>query len=298
MHGPAIRLFRGRRVILHANIIDQATGPVVVAVGAVRAIRVRWTSPSSSPFTQVTLNGESRWQVEIGDNRLIEDGEPVFFSPFVAQPLPIGSKSATLPSGLSATTVYYARRVPGSTSRIWLYSDALLSKVRDLVDAGKSGSVGVNEANGRGNVLLLYGNRDALFTFMGNTVTRSIRGQQLRGMYLGNSQLFRFTDAIDLTAVPPRSVNEYYTVPEGAGFFGQVVIANNFMSATDGHVVVNRPAVSTNAPLILFNNRGLDGANAPQPLSPRSEGVGTGRYELQGMTEDLEALALAPGRNR
>lgn len=58
------------------------------------------------------------------------------------------------------------------------------------------------------------------------------------------------------------------------------------------------PAVPIKRTLIVFNNRGLEGTGAPQPMSPRSEGVGTGRYELQGTTEDLEALALAPGRSR
>ncbi len=141
----------------------------------------------------------------------------------------------------------------------------------------------------QGQHALLFGNWDCVLSVLGNTVVRSLRGAQRRCIYVGLGDSGN-TVGFNFSATDPSGPTDAYTVPAGAGFFGQVIIGNNILSATDGHVVTAPPTVDTKVPMVLFNNRGLDEQTGAVPLRfLLTDGTGAGEYELQGVDEGLEA---------
>ncbi len=283
----ALRLYRARIVNLRNNLIDQSTGPAIVVLAAVKAMRLKDTDFDTTTGTATS------GQIDVKDNLLLKDGERVFFSAYIPLNANSLNLAGILPQELSGSVVYYVRRVTGSPSKIQLFTDPSLLDVYRVQRFLTGGTPGGTPLQNPGYHTLLYGNWGCVFSMIGNTMLGTVRGSQRKGIYIGvgagNQQGFGFTFSIQGSSTPFES----YSVPAGAAFFGCSMIGDNLLSATDGHVITARPVVKIKVPLVMFNNLGFNESSGRIAVSVNLlESIGAGSYELQGPYDDLEVLTL------
>ncbi len=259
----AMNLIRGRRVLIHNNVIDQCTSTMIVVAANVRVIGIYPAKVDAI---------DDHGLLDIGNNLLVKDGDRVFLAPYLNQP---GATDAgTLPAKIDSAQVYFVKRLANSSTQIQIYRDSTLrDRLSSFVTTGTQRHV------------LMYGNWDCILSIVGNTVLRPIANVRYESILVGNKDPFWFPTGVS---------SDTYAVPAGAGFFGHTMIGNNFLASGDSHVVGKRPFAITRVPLILFNNRGFDSGSNRKAIGLRlvENDSGLGGFDFQGPDEDVEVLAL------